>query len=211
MFCSKCRIGLWAFSGDAANNKSALPSPEPLIWTDSLEQKLPPCLKLKTIIFHLCKDTEVIKKKLRIYSFHSDLQCHTVYNCHTGSSTSVCMKTNAYQATKNTLLGHKNGICTFLRCGHLIFNHSFLHASMHTYVKCTHSFGRKKMGNFSVIFFVMKTKTNWRCSLNLPAFFKILKEPALLQKPGREAERNRDQMKAYILRKYSLTRVKTND
>jgi hypothetical protein len=24
----------------------------------------------------------------------------------------------------------------FLRCGHLIFYHSFLHASMHTYVKC---------------------------------------------------------------------------
>ena len=45
MFCCECRIGLWAFSGDAANNKSALPSHEPLIWTDGLEQKLPPCLK----------------------------------------------------------------------------------------------------------------------------------------------------------------------
>ena len=64
MFCCECRIGLWAFSGDAANNKSALSSHEPLIWTDRLEQKLPPFLKLKTIIYYLCKDTEVIKQIL---------------------------------------------------------------------------------------------------------------------------------------------------
>ena len=64
MYCSKCRIGLWAFSGDAANNKSALPSHEPLIWTDGLDQKLPPCLNLKTTIYvktqksskKICKD-----------------------------------------------------------------------------------------------------------------------------------------------------------
>ena len=61
MFCCECRIGLWAFSGDAANNKSALPSHEPLIWTDGLEQKLPPCLKLKTIVYYLSKETVVIK------------------------------------------------------------------------------------------------------------------------------------------------------
>ena len=65
MFCSKCRIGLWAFSGDTANNISALPSHEPLIWTNGLEQKLLPCLKLKTIIYYLCKDTEVIKKNCK--------------------------------------------------------------------------------------------------------------------------------------------------
>ena len=59
----------------------------------------------------------------------------------TGCFISGCMKTNAYQTTKTTLLGHKKGICTFLRCGHLIFNHSFLHFSMNTYVKCTLSFG----------------------------------------------------------------------
>ena len=59
---------------------------------------------------------------------------------HTGCFISGCMKTNAYYATKTKLLDHKNGICTFLRCGHLIFNHSFLHVSMDTYVKCTFSF-----------------------------------------------------------------------
>ena len=56
-------LGLWAFSGDAANNKSALPSHKPLIWTDGLEKKLPPCLKLKTIIYYLSKETVVITKK----------------------------------------------------------------------------------------------------------------------------------------------------
>ena len=76
-----------------------------------------------------------------IYVRQTDLDNNfRLYDCNTGCFISGCMKTNAYQATKNTLLGHKNNICIFLRCGHLIFNHSFLHSSMDTYVKCTLSF-----------------------------------------------------------------------
>ena len=35
----------------------------------------------------------------------------------TGCFNSICLKTNTYQAIKNALLSHKNGICTFMRCG----------------------------------------------------------------------------------------------
>ena len=45
---------------------------------------------------------------------------YTIIN--TGCSNSICAKVNTYKAIKNALLGHKNGICTLLRCGHLTYD-----------------------------------------------------------------------------------------
>ena len=38
-------------------------------------------------------------------------------NCYTGCFNSICPPKNAYYAIKNALLSHKDGICTFMRCG----------------------------------------------------------------------------------------------
>ena len=41
---------------------------------------------------------------------------------YTGCSNSICTKTNAYWAIKNTLLSHKHKICTLMRCGILTYD-----------------------------------------------------------------------------------------
>ena len=37
-------------------------------------------------------------------------------------SNSICAKKTHFLAIKNALLSHKNGICTFMRCGHLTYD-----------------------------------------------------------------------------------------
>ena len=65
-----------------------------------------------------------------------------------------------------------------MRCGHLIYNHSFLHKSMHTYafsLKSLKYWKKKRV-------FLSNNNKNNRRSLHYPAFFKILKEPTIVQK-----------------------------
>ena len=40
----------------------------------------------------------------------------------TGCSNLICAKKTHFLAIKNVLLSHKNGICTFMRCGHLTYD-----------------------------------------------------------------------------------------
>ena len=41
--------------------------------------------------------------------------------CSTGCLNMLCQTSNHLLRTKNTLLSHKNGICTFMRCGNLTY------------------------------------------------------------------------------------------
>ena len=57
--------------------------------------------------------------------FLSSCLFETWYNMaflSTGCVNSICYTLNAYSAIKNALLSNKNGICTFLRCGHLTYD-----------------------------------------------------------------------------------------
>ena len=40
----------------------------------------------------------------------------------TGCLNMLCQNSNHLLGVKNTLLGHKNGICTFIRCGNLTYD-----------------------------------------------------------------------------------------
>ena len=44
------------------------------------------------------------------------------YTYTTGCSNMICQTSNQLLGITNTLLSHKNGICTFMRCGNLTYD-----------------------------------------------------------------------------------------
>ena len=73
-----------------------------------------------------------IKNWKKIYDFEPNLSVHSstkllsqmkcFYHKLTGCLNMNCQTSNHLLGIKNTLLSHKNGICTFMRCGNLTYD-----------------------------------------------------------------------------------------
>ena len=103
--------------------------------TSLIESKIFPFDNKQTFFpFSLCDNKKISKEfprktvvicACKLIYFHENINRnkeHKILGGNTGCVNSICYTLNAYLAIKNALLSNKNGICTFMRCGHLTYD-----------------------------------------------------------------------------------------
>ena len=90
-----------------------------ILWLSKDECLLAEFLHVEQKMPNLLLDLTISKKNfITPFDF---LPSYICIRC-TGCSNSICAKKTHFLSMKNALLCHKNGICTFMRCGHLTYD-----------------------------------------------------------------------------------------